>query len=132
MVMTDSIADMLTRIRNAIMAKHESVRMPSTKMKGEIARILYEEGFIREFKIVQEENHPVLQIHLKYHQGTESVIRGLKRVSKPGIRVYTKRKDVPRVFNGFGIAIISTPKGLVTDRECRNLNVGGEILCYVW
>jgi len=132
MVMTDSIADMLTRIRNAIMAKHESVSMPSTKTKREIARILYDEGFIKEFKIVQEEDHPLLQIHLKYSRGTESVIRGLKRVSKPGIRVYTKKKDVPRVFNGLGVAIISTPKGIITDRECRKLNVGGEILCYVW
>lgn len=132
---TDPIADMLTRIRNAAMARHRQVLVPSSKLKVEIARILKEEGFIEHFDVGQEEPQPMLRLILRYDTGgrlPRPVVRGLQRVSKPGRRVYVKCRDIPYVRSGLGIAILSTPKGVMTDREARRQNVGGEVLCYVW
>lgn len=131
MVMTDPIADMLTRIRNAVQARHESLDMPSSKMKVEIAEILKNEGFIREYK-VEGDTKKVLSITLKYGRDNERVISGIKRISKPGLRVYAKVDSVPRVLNGLGIAIISTSQGLMTDKQARAKQVGGEVVAYVW
>ena len=130
--MTDPIADMLTRIRNANQNRSKEVMMPSSKMKVEIAKILKEEGFIEEFKVNNEGVHSTLTLNLKYGQNKERVITGLKRISKPGLRVYAKAEDIPRVLNGLGIAIISTPKGIMTDKLARKNNVGGEVIAYVW
>ena len=130
--MTDPIADMLTRIRNANQNRSKEVMMPSSKMKVEIAKILKEEGFIEEFKVNNEGVHSTLTLNLKYGQNKERVITGLKRISKPGLRVYAKATEVPRVLNGLGIAIISTPNGVMTDKRARKENVGGEVIAYVW
>jgi small subunit ribosomal protein S8 len=132
-MMTDPIADMLTRMRNAIAVRHEQVQMPASRMKREIARLLQEEGYIRDFQ-VQAEGHPqgVLAITLKYDITNASVINGLQRISTPGKRRYGACKTIPRVLDGAGIAIISTSRGLLTDRQCRAANVGGEVLCFVW
>lgn len=132
-MMTDPIADMLTRIRNAIAVRHEHVQMPASRMKREIARLLQEEGYIRDFQ-VQAEGHPqgVLAIALKYDVTNTSVINGLQRISTPGKRRYRPCKTIPKVLDGAGIAIISTSRGLLTDRQCRAENVGGEVLCFVW
>ena len=131
MLTTDSIADMLTRIRNALKAKHETVSIPASKEKMEIARILLEEGYITSYEIVDAENFKNIQIVLKYdEQG--SVIQGLKRISKPGLRIYAQKDKIPYVISGLGIAIISTNKGIMTDKKARELNVGGEVLAYVW
>lgn len=130
--MTDPIADMLTRIRNANQNRSKEVMMPSSKMKVEIAKILKEEGFIEEFKVNNEGVHSTLTLNLKYGQNKERVITGLKRISKPGLRVYAKATEVPRVLNGLGIAIISTPNGVMTDKKARKENVGGEVIAYVW
>ncbi len=134
--MTDPIADMLTRIRNALMAGHESVEMPSSKMKVAIAKILKDEGYIEGFKVVPLKPQPQLVIRLKYVGKTlkerRPVITGLKRVSKPGRRIYTRAREIPWVRSGMGIAILSTPKGVITGQQARRLNVGGEIICYVW
>ena len=130
MVMTDPIADMLTRIRNANQMRNELVEMPSSKIKVEIAKILKEEGYITDYS-VSNEDKKVLSITLKY-SGTERVISGIKRISKPGLRVYAQAAELPRVFNGLGIAIISTSKGLMCDKEARKLGAGGEVLAYVW
>jgi small subunit ribosomal protein S8 len=132
-MMTDPIADMLTRMRNAIAARHEHVQMPASRMKREIARILQEEGYIRDFQ-VRTEGHPqgVLDVELKYDVTNVSVIQGLQRVSTPGKRRYMPCKTLPRVLDGAGIAIISTSRGVLTDRQCRAVNVGGEVLCFVW
>lgn len=132
-MMTDSIADMLTRVRNAIAVRHERVQMPASRMKREIARILKEEGYIRDFQL-QAEGHPqgVLQIELKYDMTNTSVIQGLQRVSTPGKRRYMPCKTIPRVLEGAGVAIVSTSRGVLTDRQCRAANVGGEVLCFVW
>ena len=131
---TDPIADMLTRIRNAIMAGHSSVLVPSSKVKLAIVRILKEEGFIQDYELIEDRPQPMVRIWLKYVGGKErrSVIAGLKRVSKPGRRVYTKKKDILWVLSGMGIAILSTPKGIMTDKKARRLGVGGEVLCYIW
>jgi len=129
---TDPIADMLTRIRNAVMAQHGYVVMPSSKIKVAVARILRDEGFIQDFDVTQDRPQPRLRIWLKYTANRRPVITGLRRVSKPGCRVYTKRKEIPWVRSGVGIAIISTPKGVMTDRRARRLGVGGEIICYIW
>jgi|SRR5688572_16369726 small subunit ribosomal protein S8 len=131
MSMTDPIADMLTRIRNAQQARHESVVVPSSKIKGEIARILKNEGFIRDYELPKE-NERDIKVHLRYSGKREPVVTGLKRVSKPGLRIYAKSKDMPRILGGLGIAIVSTPQGLMTATDARRANVGGEILCYVW
>ena len=130
-MMTDPIADMLTRIRNANVMRHESVTMPSSNMKVHIAEILKEEGFINDF-IVLGDVKKELTITLKYGEKKERVITGLKRVSKSGLRVYAKANEIPRVLNGLGIAIISTSKGLMTDKEARENNLGGEVLAYIW
>ena len=132
-MITDHIADMLTRLRNASLVGHERLSMPSSKMKVAIARILQEEGFIRGYKVREDDPaKPVLQLELRYGPNGEPVILGLKRISKPGLRVYVKAKEIPRVVNGLGIAILSTPQGVMVDRACRRANVGGELLCYVW
>lgn len=132
MSVNDPIADMLTRMRNAIMAHQKTVVIPHSRMKAEIARILKEEGYIKDFEIVNQKPAPVLRLHLKYTQDKQPVLTGLKRVSSPGRRVYTGRADIPWVLSGVGIAILSTPKGIMTGQKARRLGVGGEILCYVW
>ena len=131
-VVTDTIADMLTRIRNANQMRYEEVRIPSSKMKAEIARILKEEGFIVDFKVKKNNVQNIIVLTLKYGEKKERVITGLKRISKPGLRVYAKADEVPRVLNGLGIALVSTSKGVMTDKDARKANVGGEVLCYVW
>ena len=128
MVMTDPIADMLTRIRNANQNRSKEVAMPTSKIKLDIATILKDEGFIEEFKVDKN----ILTLTLKYGQGKERVITGLKRISKPGLRVYAKVDEIPKVLNGLGIAIISTPQGVMTDKKARLNNVGGEVLAYIW
>ena len=132
MVVTDPIADLLTRIRNALTARHESVTVPASKMKKAIADILVEEGYVKSAEIVDDNGHPVIRITLKYGAKYEKVITNLKRISKPGLRVYCGSADLPRVLGGLGIAIISTSKGIMTDKKARTLNVGGEVLAYVW
>ena len=132
MTMTDPIADMLTRIRNANTVKHETVDVPASNIKKEIVRILLEEGFVRGYDVIEDEKQGIIRIQLKYGQTGERVISGLKRISKPGMRVYADKHDVPRVLNGLGISIISTSKGILTDKQARKENVGGEVICYVW
>ncbi|MFC5528029.1 MULTISPECIES: 30S ribosomal protein S8 [Cohnella] len=132
MVMSDPIADMLTRIRNANLVRHESVELPASTVKKQIAEILKREGFIRDAEYVEDNKQGLIRIFLKYGPNNERVITGLKRISKPGLRVYTKSNEVPRVLGGLGIAIISTSKGIVTDKEARQGKSGGEVLCYVW
>ena len=132
MVMSDPIADMLTRIRNANLVRHESVEMPASTVKKQIAEILKREGFIRDAEYVEDNKQGLIRIFLKYGPNNERVITGLKRISKPGLRVYSKSNEVPRVLGGLGIAIISTSKGIVTDKEARQGKAGGEVLCYVW
>ena len=132
MTMTDPIADMLTRIRNANVVKHETVDVPASNMKKELARILLEEGFIRGYDVIEDGKQGIIRIQLKYGQTGERVISGLKRISKPGMRVYAEKHEVPRVLNGLGISIISTSKGILTDKQARKENVGGEVICYVW
>ena len=132
MQITDPIADMLTRIRNANSSKHESVNVPASKIKIEIAKILEKEGYINGFEIIEDNVQGMIKISLKYAAGKQSVITGLKRVSKPGLRVYASNENLPKVLKGLGIAIISTSKGLMTDKEARKLNVGGEVLAFVW
>mgnify|MGYP002767707369 FL=1 len=132
MTMTDPIADMLTRIRNANVVKHETVDVPASNMKKELSRILLEEGFIRGYDVIEDGKQGIIRIQLKYGQTGERVISGLKRISKPGMRVYADKHEVPRVLNGLGISIISTSKGILTDKQARRENVGGEVICYVW
>ncbi len=132
MGMTDPISDMLVRIRNAIKAKHEKVNIPASKIKNEIAVILKDEGFIKNFKLIKDRKQGILRIYLKYKNETESVIQGLKRISKPGCRIYATMDDMPTVLDGMGIAILSTNIGVLTDKVCREQKVGGEVLCYVW
>ena len=132
MTMTDPIADMLTRIRNANVVKHETVDVPASNMKKELARILLEEGFIRGYDVIEDGKQGIIRIQLKYGQTGERVISGLKRISKPGMRVYTNAYEIPKVLNGLGISIISTSKGILTDKQARKENVGGEVICYVW
>ena len=130
--MTDPIADMLTRIRNANQNRAKDVSMPSSKMKETIASILKEEGYIADYSIEKNDVQNILTLTLKYGNNKERVITGLKRISKPGLRVYASREDIPTVLNGLGIAIISTPKGVMTDRLARKNNVGGEVIAYIW
>jgi small subunit ribosomal protein S8 len=132
MVMTDPIADMLTRIRNANMVRHESIELPASKMKREIAEILKREGFVRDVEFIEDNKQGILRIFLKYGPNDEKVITGLKRISKPGLRVYAKATEIPRVLRGLGIAILSTSKGILTDREARQNHVGGEVIAYIW
>lgn len=132
MYLTDPIADLLTRIRNAIQAQHDKVDIPMSKEKEGILKILVAEGYISNYKIIANGAHQNLRVYLKYTSSRESVIRGLKRISKPGRRVYSGVAEIPRVLGGLGIAIVSTPKGIVTDKFCRQEKVGGEVLCYIW
>ena len=129
---TDPIADMLTRIRNANSAKHKTVDVPASKMKTAIAEILFREGYIKSFEVISNENQGIIRITLKYDEKGSRVIDGLKRISKPGLRVYASKDELPKVLNGLGIAIISTSKGLKTDKEARNEGLGGEVIAYVW
>ena len=131
-VVTDTIADMLTRIRNANSMGYTNVTVPASNLKEDIAKILKEEGFINYYKVKSEDNKKNIELTLKYGNKKEKVITGLKRISKPGLRVYVKSDEIPRVLNGLGIAIISTSKGLMTDKEARKQNLGGEVLAYVW
>ena len=132
MLVTDPIADMLTRIRNAIQVKHENVSIPASNEKRAIAKILLDEGYIVSYEEVEKDNHKNIVIVLKYDETGDSVIQGLRRISKPGLRIYAQKDKLPKVISGLGIAIISTNKGIVTDIEARKLGVGGEVLAYVW
>ena len=131
MTVSDPIADMLTRIRNAIMARHDAVPIPASKMKLSISRILKEEGFISDYEVLKGKLHRVIKIHLKYGDKNQPVISKLERASKPGLRVYVQHKEIPRVYGGIGIAIISTPKGVMTGQQARRQGFGGELLCYI-
>ena len=133
MITTDPIADMLTRIRNASSSKHKTVDVPSSNVKLAIAKILFEEGYIKSFEEIKEENNQgIIRITLKYTEKGKKVIDGLKRISKPGLRVYASKDELPQVLNGLGIALISTSKGIMTDKKARELGVGGEVLAYIW
>ena len=132
MHITDSIADMLTRIRNAGAAKHETVDVPASKMKKAIAQILLDEGYIKSFQLIEDGKQGIIRIVLKYGENKTSVISGLRRVSKPGLRIYTNCEDMPKVMKGLGIAIVSTSKGVMTDKQARKEIVGGEVLAFVW
>ena len=132
MQITDTIADMLTRIRNANSAKHPTVDVPASNMKKQIAQILVDEGYIKSFRVIDDDKQGVIRITLKYTENKSQVITGLRRVSKPGLRIYSNSKDMPKVMKGLGIAIVSTSKGIMTDREARKNNVGGELLAFVW
>ena len=131
-IVTDTIADMLTRIRNANQMRYEEVRIPASNIKKEIAKILKEEGFINDYKIEDNDAQGTIVVNLKYTDKKERVITGLKRISKPGLRVYAKNNEIPKVLNGLGIAIISTSKGIMTDKEARKQNIGGEVIAYIW
>ena len=132
MVMTDPIADLLTRIRNANMVRHEKIEVPASNIKKQIAEILKREGFVRDVEYVEDNKQGLIRIFLKYGSNNERVITGLKRISKPGLRVYAKSTEVPKVLNGLGIALVSTSQGVLTDKEARAKQVGGEVLAYVW
>ena len=132
MSMTDPVADMLTRIRNANTAGHAEVDVPASKIKKNIAEILLKEGYIKGFEVVETEPQDVIKIEMKYGAGKQRVISGIKRISKPGLKVYVKKDEIPKVLGGLGIAIISTSSGLITDKQARELGVGGEVVCYVW
>jgi len=130
--MTDPIADMLTRIRNANIAGHETVEIPQSQIKRSMAEILKAEGFVRDCDYIKDDKQGIIKIYLKYGPNQERVLTGLKRISKPGLRVYVGRQDIPRVLQGLGIAILSTPKGVMSDKQARREGVGGEVICYVW
>ncbi len=132
MTISDPIADMLTRMRNAIMVRHDFVLVPASRMKLSIARILKEEGFISDYEVLRGKPHRTIKIHLKYSDKNQPVLSGMERVSKPGLRVYVQRKEIPRVYGSIGIAIISTPKGVMTGQRARRQGFGGELLCSVW
>ena len=131
-MMTDPIADMLTRVRNGNDAKHDTVDIPASNIKKELAQILVDEGFIKGFDVIEDGKQGVIRIELKYGNNNEKVISGIKRISKPGLRVYVKNDEIPRVLGGLGIAILSTSKGIKTDKDARTEGVGGEVICYVW
>jgi small subunit ribosomal protein S8 len=132
MQITDTIADMLTRIRNANAAKHQYVDIPASNMKKQIAQILVDEGYIKSFRLIEDSKQGIIRITLKYTDNKATVIQGLRRVSKPGLRIYANSKDMPKVMKGLGIAIVSTSKGVMTDKKARSENVGGEVLAFVW
>lgn len=132
MVMTDPIADMLTRIRNSNNAKHETVDIPASNIKKSLANILLEEGFVKGYDVIEDGKQGIIRIQLKYGADKEKIITGLKRISKPGLRVYVKSDEIPRVLGGLGIAVLSTSNGIVTDKVARKEKVGGEVICYVW
>jgi small subunit ribosomal protein S8 len=129
---TDVIADMLTRIRNASNSKHESVDVPASNLKKRIAKILLDEGYIKDFTDIDDKKQGIIRIQLKYVENKKSIISGIKRISRPGLRVYAEREDIPKVLGGLGIAIVSTSKGIMTDKEARKIGVGGEVLAFVW
>jgi small subunit ribosomal protein S8 len=131
MAVTDPVADFLTRIRNATKAKHKKVDIPASKLKIELSRIMLENDFIQHYTILEEDSKKTIRVYLKYFDG-ENILKGLRRISKPGIRTYTKSTELPRVLNGLGIAVISTSKGIMTEKQARQLKVGGEVLCYIW
>ena len=130
--MTDPIADMLTRIRNAVTAKHDYVNIPASKMKMAIVDVLKREGFIRDYELTDEANKKLMRVHLNYTGKKEPVLSGLQRVSKPGLRVYVQKREIPRVYGGLGIAILSTPQGIMTGQDAWRRRIGGEVICYVW
>ena len=132
MTMTDPIADMLTRIRNANTAGHETVEIPASNIKKSIAEILLNEGYISKYEVIDDNKQGIIKIEMEYGAGKERVISGIKKISKPGLKVYAKANEVPKVLGGLGIAIISTSKGVISDKEARKLGVGGEVICYVW
>lgn len=132
MTVSDPIADMLTRIRNANIVRHETLEIPGSNMKKEIAGILKTEGFVKNVEYIEDDKQGIIRVFMKYSNENERVITGLKRISKPGLRVYAKREELPRVLNGLGIALISTSEGVLTDKEARKRNLGGEVLAYVW
>jgi small subunit ribosomal protein S8 len=132
MVMTDPVADFLTRIRNGNMVMHETVEAPSSKMKVSIAEILKEEGYIKDYEYIQDGKQGIIRVYLKYGPNKEKVITGIKRISKPGLRVYVKKDEIPKVLGGLGTAVISTSKGLMTDKKARKTGLGGEVICYIW
>ena len=132
MTTTDPIADMLTRIRNANSSKHKTVDIPSSKIKVSIAEILFKEGYIKAYEEIDNDNQGIIRVSLKYTEKGKKVISGLKRISKPGLRIYASKDELPKVLNGLGIALISTSKGIMTDKEARKLGVGGEVLAYIW
>ncbi len=132
MTMTDPVADMLTRIRNANTAGHASVEIPASKMKKNIAEILLKEGYIKGYELVEDDKQGIIKVQMKYGADKQKVISGIKKISKPGLKVYAKSSDVPKVLGGLGVAIISTSNGLITDKEARSMGVGGEVVCYVW
>jgi small subunit ribosomal protein S8 len=132
LTITDPIADMLTRIRNAIMVRHDSVLIPASKMKLAISRILKEEGYVGDYEVVRGKPQRLIKIHLKYDDKNQPVLTGLERISKPGLRVYVQKKEIPRVYGGLGIAILSTPNGVMTGQKAWRQAVGGELLCYIW
>ena len=131
-MMTDPIADMLTRIRNGNNAKHDSVDVPASNIKKELAQILLDEGFVKGFDVIEDGKQGIIRVELKYGKYNEKVISGIKRISKPGLRVYVKSDEIPRVLGGLGIAILSTSKGIMTDKDARKEGIGGEVICYVW
>ena len=131
-MVTDPIADMLTRVRNATMARHDSVLVPSSKIKLAVAKILRDEGFVKEYEVVKGKQQRVIKIYLKYTDKKEPIIEGLQRVSKPGLRVYVSKSEIPRVYGGLGIAILSTPKGIISGKKAWQEGVGGELICFVW
>ncbi|CCQ93497.1 ribosomal protein S8 (BS8) [[Clostridium] ultunense Esp] len=131
-MMTDPIADMLTRIRNGNNAKHDSVDIPASNIKKELAQILLDEGFIKGFDVIEDGKQGIIRVELKYGKYSEKVLSGIKRISKPGLRVYVKNDEIPRVLGGLGIAILSTSKGIMTDKDARKEGIGGEVICYVW
>ncbi|HAA08694.1 MAG: 30S ribosomal protein S8 [Syntrophomonadaceae bacterium] len=132
MVMTDPIADFLTRIRNGNMVMHETVEVPGSKIKMSIANIMKEEGYIKDYEYIEDGKQGIIRIYLKYGPNKEKVITGIKRISKPGLRVYVKKDEIPRVLGGLGTAVISTSKGLMTDKKARKEGLGGEVICYIW
>ena len=132
MTISDPIADMLTRIRNAIMARHDSVLIPASRMKLDIARIIKNEGFINDYEVLKGKPHRVIKIYLKYDDKNQPILSGLERISKPGLRMHVQRKEIPRVYGGLGIAILSTSKGMMTGQQAWRRRIGGELLCYVW
>ena len=132
MSMTDTVADMLTRIRNANMVRHERVEIPASKLKAEVARILHEEGYIQSYRLIEDRKQGILRIYLKYDDNQEKVISGIRRVSKPGRRVYAGATKIPRVYGDLGVSVLSTSHGVKTGKQCRRERIGGEVLCYVW
>jgi small subunit ribosomal protein S8 len=132
MIITDQIGDMLTRIRNAAMVRHDTVEMPASKMKVAILKILKDEGFIHDFELIKAKPERLIKVRLKYQENNKSMISGIERVSKPGLRIYAQQNEIPRVYGGVGIAILSTPRGVLSGQQARKEGVGGEVVCYVW